>query len=49
MFNSIQDAILLVQEMHIKFMNSFAGGIYKDSTIGEDHESEIDIPYFYFF
>ena len=49
MFNSIQDAIFLIENVHIKFMNSLAGAIFKDRALDDGQESEIDIPVFFFF
>jgi len=49
MFNSIQDAIFLIRDSSIKFMNSLAGSLFRDTEIGEALESEIDIPYFFYF
>ena len=35
MFNSIQDAIFIVKDFHVKFMNSLAASIFKDKNIEE--------------
>ena len=51
MFNSIKDAIILVQDYHIKFKNIPATVFFSDTDLNDSdlNDSEIEIPFFYFF